>query len=37
MRTPSRVVSSRATGPVLGRLVGEHPDFDPRAMLAERP
>jgi hypothetical protein len=27
----------RAADPVLGRLVDEHPDFDPRAMLAERP
>jgi hypothetical protein len=27
----------RAADPVLGRFVDEHPDFDPRAMLAERP
>jgi hypothetical protein len=27
----------RAADPVLGRFVDEHSDFDPRAMLAERP
>jgi len=27
----------RAADPVLGRFVDEHPNFDPRAMLAKRP